>query len=77
MSAKKVSFGITPAPKAPTPATPEQWIENRAAEPVKLKRLTLDIPADLHTRIKASCAKRGVAMVDEIRSLLEAHFPAE
>jgi hypothetical protein len=40
-----------------------------------MKRLTLDLPASLHTRIKATCAIRGVKMVDEIRQLLEKHFP--
>lgn len=44
------------------------------AAPEPLKRLTLDIPATLHTRIKSQCALRGVKMVEEIRLVLENHF---
>lgn len=40
-----------------------------------VKRLTLDLDPDLHRRIKTSCARRGVKMVDEIRELLQKHFP--
>ena len=40
-----------------------------------MKRLTIDIPESLHTRVKSQCAKRGAKMADEIRALLEAHFP--
>jgi hypothetical protein len=72
MAAKKVSFGTTPAPKAPLPATAEQWVESRNTE--EMKRLTIDIPASLHRRIKMVCAGRGVKMADEIRELLETHF---
>jgi plasmid stability protein len=39
-----------------------------------MKRLTIDIPASLHSRIKVSCAQRGVKMADEIRELLATHF---
>ncbi len=45
-----------------------------AAEPEPLKRLTLDIPVSLHTRIKSQCALRQVKMVEEIRQVLEEHF---
>lgn len=45
--------------------------------PVKTKRLTIDVPLDLHTRIKIACAKRGLNMADEARRLLEQEFPAD
>jgi len=35
-----------------------------------MKRLTIDLPAELHARLKAECAIRGVKMADEIRSIL-------
>lgn len=73
--AKKVTFGTTPAAK-PTPTqTAEQWVEHRDTEPKK--RLTIDVSESLHRRIKATCARRGVNMADEIRELLETHFPDE
>jgi hypothetical protein len=75
MSAKKVSFGTRPAaPKEQAP-TPEAWVDQRHA-PEGTKRLTLDIAASLHARIKADCARRGVKMVEELRELLEREYPA-
>jgi hypothetical protein len=78
MMAKKVNFGAKPIEKN---AAVEQWVESREAIPIHttesdpMKRLTIDLPADLHKRVKAGCAMRGVKMADEIRRLLEAHFP--
>jgi hypothetical protein len=70
---KKVSFGTKPQPKAmPTPSA-DQWVENLSPE--AMKRLTIDLPASLHTRVKVACAQRGVKMADEIRRLLEEKFP--
>ena len=37
-------------------------------------RFTIDIPTNLHARIKAQCALRRVKMKDEIQTLLETHF---
>ena len=76
--AKKVNFGAKPVDKS---AAVEQWVESR--EPLAggdagegIKRLTIDLPESLHKRVKAGCALRGVKMADEIRRLLETHFPA-
>jgi ParG len=69
---KTVSFGTTPTPKPTVAATPEDWVDKRHTE--AMKRLTIDIPASLHSRVKVACAQRGVKMADEIRELLEAHF---
>ena len=33
--------------------------ENRDVPDVPMKRLTIDIPESLHTRVKSQCAKRG------------------
>jgi hypothetical protein len=74
MSGKKVTFGVKPTPQAPAAANADQWVENRNTETTK--RLTLDIPASLHTRIKSTCALRGVKMADALRELLETNFPA-
>lgn len=69
---KKISFGTQPTAKAAPPASADQWVADRTTE--GNKRLTLDLPVSLHTRIKVTCAARGVKMVDEIRQLLEQHF---
>ncbi len=69
---KKVTFGARPAAKP----TANDWVGDKAAsEPIK--RLTLDIPAALHGRIKSVCALNGTKMIDEIRALLEAKYPPE
>lgn len=42
--------------------------------PGAMKRLTIDVPAELHANVKAGCARRGVKMSDAIRDLLERNF---
>lgn len=69
---KKVNFGTKPLPKAEPAANADQWVENRATECTK--RLTIDLPASLHGRVKANCALRGIKMADEIRRILEERF---
>jgi hypothetical protein len=68
---KKVPIGTKPA-APPPPPTAEQWVQQ--VDPGRLKRLTIDLPAKLHARVKSECALRGVHMNEEIRKLLEAHF---
>lgn len=70
---KKIAFGTKPMPKATPQASADQWVEHRTSE--ANKRLTIDIPASLHARIKSACALQGVKMNEEIRKLLEQHFP--
>lgn len=69
---KKVSIATKPQPAAPL-ADADAWVKAQEAETVK--RLTLDIPASLHQRIKVACAMRDVRMVDAIKELLEERFP--
>lgn len=65
---------------APSPSTNEEPTSDppliSQSEVDSLKRLTIDIPAVLHARIKSQCALRGIKMAEEIRLLLETHFPA-
>ena len=68
---KKVTFGVKPdAARADEATKADDWVNNREAT----KRLTIDVPASLHARIKSQCALRGVKMTDELRDLLEQHF---
>jgi hypothetical protein len=69
---KKVSFGTRPGPTKTDTSKADEWVNNRNAE--TMKRLTIDVPASLHARIKSQCAIRGVKMADEVRELLEKHF---
>ena len=56
--------GQQPAPKEPP-------IEKKS-----LKRLTFDIAADLHKRIRMTCLGRDKDMAEELRRILEENFPA-
>lgn len=71
---KRVPIGARPTTVKPAPVEADQWVESRtplAAEPeAPSKRLTIDIPADLHRRIKSQCALRGTKIADEVRELL-------
>ena len=48
----------------------------KATKPtVPMKRLTLDIPEELHRRVKSGCAVRGEKIADVVRRYLDAEFP--
>jgi hypothetical protein len=47
----------------------------RGVEAYERSRLTIEVPVDLHTRIKVECARRRAKMTDVIRELLEQEFP--
>ena len=75
---KKVAFG--PKPRSRKAATPDEWVAGKGLgkgvkEQVETTRFTIDIPTELHARIKSQCALRKVKMRDEIQALLEKHFP--
>ena len=44
--------------------------------PAAMKRLTIDVSADLHSAIKVDCARRGIKMADAIRDILRNEFGA-
>jgi hypothetical protein len=48
-----------------------------APAPSGMKRLTLDIPLELHRAIKMSAAHEGVTMVEKLRNLLMKHYAAD
>lgn len=77
MAGKQVAF--KPKPGAPASRSAEEWVARREAKPEEapMKRLTIDVPLELHKRIKASCASRGIKMADEIRALLERQYADE
>ena len=81
---KSVSFARPPARK-PQPNA-DAWVGGGGAEaaspsakatksPVPMKRLTLDIPEELHRRVKSGCAVRGEKIADVVRRYLDAEFP--
>lgn len=77
MSNKKVTIGAKPT--ASKHAEADEWVNKRATvladDQEPLKRLTLDIPQNLHSRIKSDCALKGKKMVDVITEMLLEKFP--
>ena len=49
------------------PEMADSWVDTRETR----KRLTIDIPAPLHTRLKIASAKRGETMAEIICGILE------
>jgi hypothetical protein len=71
---KKVTFGAKPA-SGPRSETADDWVMDRERSPEPLKRLTIDIPARLHRRVKSQCAIEGEHIADVVREFLEGRFP--
>jgi hypothetical protein len=67
---KQVAFGAQPA-KKPQTVTADTWVENRVTETESIKRLTIDIPKDLHRRLKLLAASQGVNMADLVRGWIQ------
>jgi predicted DNA binding CopG/RHH family protein len=78
MTAKHISIGPKPGSHEQSTSV-DEWVASRTAEPppVKMKRLTLDIPEPLHRAIKKKAADRGVTMADLLRQLFEEHYGSE
>jgi hypothetical protein len=65
------------APLVPIPQPVREEGEGKApADKTPMKRLTFDIKADLHKRIRRTCLEKDVDMAAEIRRVLEREFPA-
>ena len=56
----------------------EDWVNGKEVkEKVRLKRLTVPVPVELHTRIKVQCASNGNNMAEVIAKILEREFPCK
>ena len=85
MSGKSITFNPNPRNK-PQPNTNalDAFVSGEAEQqstgkeqPVEkkpLKRLTFDIDADLHKRIRMTCLGRDKDMAEELRRILEENF---
>jgi hypothetical protein len=89
--AKEVNFASNPRPK-PAPEDLDAFVRGGAPQPtaqplaapapasvapkVPMKRLTFDIPADLHMRMKLDCVGRGKDMADELREMIDKRWPS-
>lgn len=79
MPKPKMRFGnegsaVTMAPEPPAaPLTAAQFVKCKTP----MKRLVLEIPAELHHRMKMKCAQDRVVMAEVVRAFLEKRFPAD
>lgn len=86
---KKIDFSVRPrAAKEELPPTPEQWVmEGKGADTVTpkerptdtgpQKRLTLNLPAALHTAFKGRCVLEDITIQDKVRELIERELAAD
>lgn len=78
---KKVTFTAKPKVREKIKDI-ENWIKDgnintpsaKKIEKVETIRFTIDIPVELHAKIKYKCALKKVRMKEEIQTLLENHF---
>jgi hypothetical protein len=47
----------------------------RPTSAAPMKRFTIDVPLELHKRIKTQCAMRNAKMADVLREILDREFP--
>ena len=79
MSTKTIAF----RQPIPLPHPAEEWVGARSTAPAvasapsgPTKRLTVDVPAELHKRLKVHCATAERQISDIVRELLEREYPA-
>ncbi|MCH9808467.1 MAG: hypothetical protein K0U74_12100 [Alphaproteobacteria bacterium] len=79
MSSKTIPFkqpGELPKPADDWVGAPQQPAATKKPKVVgQTKRLTVDVPENLHRRIKVHCAGEGTQISDVVRDLLLEQFP--
>ena len=75
---KRVDFSVRPRAKESLPPDPDAWVregQGAQAQPPKeqtgpQKRLTLNLPAAMHTAFKGRCVVEGVTIQDKVQELI-------
>ena len=73
MSQPTAKWGPRPSSTRKVPSAADQL--DKFVSGRKTKRLNVEIPAALHTRLKAQCAMEGREIRDVVIELLEQRFP--
>jgi hypothetical protein len=69
---KQLDFTVRPrAAKEELPPDPDGWVKGDKSPEGPQKRLTLNLPAGLHTAFKGRCVVEGVTIQDKVRMLIE------
>ena len=59
---------ITPRPRK----TADQWVSSKPKEPTgEVKRVTVDLPVELHQKLKIKCVMERVNIADMVKSWIE------
>ena len=83
MSRKKIEISTRPNKRAKDETTEEisvdkmnEFVDGKKEGKIKqpTKRLNIEIPEELHRKIKADCALRGVNMTDDLKELLMSRY---
>lgn len=74
--AKKVSFGRQEKVAEPMAVSPDKWVDTGTVTGKdETFRFTIDLPTELHQRIKIYCTMNKVTMKDRIIEILDEQFP--
>ena len=74
--AKQVDFKPRQPKDKATAQNLDKWVNNANAKSETV-RYTIDLPEQLHRRIKIQCASRGVKMNREVLTALNKYFETE
>jgi hypothetical protein len=76
---KQLDFTVRPrAAEEELPPDGDSWVRADTAQPAgPQKRLTLNLPAPLHTAFKGQCVREGVTIQDKVRHLIERELAAD
>ena len=81
MKAKKKQLDFTVRPRAAKDELPpdaDSWVRADKDQPAgPQKRLTLNLPAALHTAFKGQCVRQGVTIQDKVRILIERELASD
>lgn len=72
MEKKAANWGKRPTDKPKVIPSIDEFV--RGTAPGKLVRLNVQVPEDLHKRVKSQCAIEGVSMTDVVIEFLQSRF---
>ena len=62
----------------PSSKSADSWVQDKQPKTnEKMKRFTVDVPEELHKRVKVQCYMQGKLMADVLREVLEREFPIQ
>jgi hypothetical protein len=52
--------------------TADQWVSSKPKEPIgEVKRVTVDLPVEIHQKLKIKCVMERVGIADMVRGWIE------